>query len=143
MRAKPRRRKTLAERADRHRLYERSVQDTAEELKLLAQMFQERRGRRPLTLREDFCGTALLACDWVRSDSRRSAVGVDIDEAVLAWGREHNVARLTARQRARIQLLNANVLSVKAPRSDLLVALNFSYWIFKRRDQMLEIIQQQ
>jgi hypothetical protein len=65
-------------------------------------------------------------------------VGVDIDEAVLAWGREHNVARLTARQRARIQLLNANVLSVKAPRSDLLVALNFSYWIFKRRDQMLE-----
>nr|GEV89622.1 ribonuclease H-like domain-containing protein [Tanacetum cinerariifolium] len=36
-------------------------------------------GRAPLHLQEDFCGTALLSTEWLRSDSRRTSVGLDFD----------------------------------------------------------------
>jgi SAM-dependent methyltransferase len=136
MAAPIRRRATLAERADRHRLYERSVQSTPEEVQLIEQIFRERRGRRPRTLREDFCGTARLACDWVRAGPRQRAFGIDIDRAVLDWGTAHNVARLAPGERRRIRLLNEDVLKAHAPRVDVLVAFNFSYWTFKQRSQM-------
>jgi SAM-dependent methyltransferase len=136
MGASTRRRPTLAERADRHRLYERSVQSPEDEVPLIVQIYEERRGRKPQVLREDFCGTASLACEWVRSSARHRAVGVDIDPHVLEWGREHNLARLTAGERRRISLVNGDVLEARTPRADVLVAFNFSYWIFKRRDQL-------
>jgi SAM-dependent methyltransferase len=138
MGASTRRPATLAERADRHRLYERSVQSTEEEVELITQIYEERRGRKPLSLREDFCGTAHLACEWVRTSSRHRAVGVDIDPDVLAWGTEHNLARLTPGQRRRMRLLNADVTQARPGGVDLLVAFNFSYWVFKRRAQLLD-----
>ena len=136
MAAVSRRRPTLAERADRHRLYERSVQDTAEEVKIITQFYEELRGRKPRVLREDFCGTAQLACDWARANPRHRSVGIDIDPQVLAWGREHNLARLSRGEQRRITLVEGDVLNARAPRADILVAFNFSYWVFKRRDQM-------
>src|SRR5678810_1059577 len=123
---------TLAERADRHRLYERSVQSTKEEVELITQIFEERRGFKPRTLREDFCGTAHLACEWVRTNPRHRAIGVDIDPDVLAWGQEHNLARLSPSQRKRIELLNDDVMKARPDGADILVAFNFSYWVFKR-----------
>lgn len=137
MAATSRRRPTLAERADRHKLYERSVQSTPEEVELITQIYVERRGRKPRVLREDFCGTAQLACEWVRYNPRNRAIGVDIDPEVLAWGREHNVAKLTPSQRRRIRLINDDVMHARCPRADILVAFNFSYWVFKRREQLL------
>ena len=68
---------TLAERADRYDLYQKSVQDVAWEMEFVEQVFREQRGRAPLQLREDFCGTALAACEWVRRDRRHQAIGVD------------------------------------------------------------------
>ena len=45
----------------------------------------------PLHLREDFCGTALLASTWCRGDIvKRTAVGLDIDRDALTWGMQHN-----------------------------------------------------
>ena len=45
----------------------------------------------PLHLREDFCGTALLASTWCRGDIvKRTAMGLDIDRDALAWGMQHN-----------------------------------------------------
>ena len=137
MGASTRRPSTLAARADRHRLYERSVQSTEEDVELIAQIYEERRGRKPRTLREDFCGTAQLACEWVRASSRHHAIGVDIDPDVLAWGTEHNLDRLSRKQRRRIALLNEDVMHARAPAADILVAFNFSYWTFKRREQLL------
>jgi Methyltransferase domain len=137
MGAAKRRPATLAERADRHRLYERSVQSTKEEVELITQFYEERRGRKPRTLREDFCGTARLACDWVRAGPRRRATGVDIDAEVLAWGREHNLSMLTSGQQGRVQLHQGDVLKTRTAGADILVAFNFSYWVFKRREQML------
>jgi hypothetical protein len=44
-----------------------------------------------LSLKEDFCGTALLASEWVEWRRDNTALGVDLDAATLAWGREHNL----------------------------------------------------
>src|SRR5699024_3434673 len=70
---------TMAERADIHDLYERSVQAVDVETEFLQQTFRELRGREAMSFREDFCGTASLCCEWARSGAKRHAVGVDID----------------------------------------------------------------
>ncbi|MDE2091561.1 MAG: class I SAM-dependent methyltransferase [Gammaproteobacteria bacterium] len=124
---------TLAERADRHALYQKSVQDPAWEMQFVEQTFRDLRGRAPFRLREDFCGTALAACEWVSRNRRHEAIAVDIDMAVLAWGREYNLARLGAGAARRITLLQADVLKVRSTAADIVLAFNFSYWVFKER----------
>lgn len=133
---------TLAERADRYALYQRSVQDVAWEMHFVEQTFRALRKRAPQKLREDFCGTALAACEWVRCGRWHQAIGVDIDPAVLAWGRQHNVARLAPRIARRLQLLQADVLKVRVPLVDIILAFNFSYWVFKERALLREYFRQ-
>lgn len=128
----------LVERADRYDLYQKSVQDVVWEMQFVEQVFRERRGRAPLRLREDFCGTALAACEWVRRDRRHEAIGVDLDAVVLAWGRQHNLTKLTPSAVKRLTLLEADVLTVDTPPVDLLLAFNFSYWVFKQRATLRE-----
>ncbi len=126
-------RQSLAERADRYVLYQRSVQDPEWEVGFMAETYASLRGRPAVSLREDFCGTALFACEWVKSGKERSAVGVDLDGAVLAWGREHNLGKLSPAAAARVTLLQADVLEARSPAVDILAAFNFSYWVFKDR----------
>ncbi|MGB9430084.1 MAG: class I SAM-dependent methyltransferase [Gammaproteobacteria bacterium] len=129
---------TLAERADRHALYQKSVQDVLWEMEFVERVFRERRGRSALKLREDFCGTALAACEWVRRDRRHEAVGVDLDSEVLAWAREHTLPKLAPSAVRRLSLLEADVRSVRTPAVDLVLAFNFSYWTFKERATLRE-----
>lgn len=133
-----RRAKTLAERADRHALYEKSVQNAEAEIDFVDATFRRLRGRRAKTLREDFCGTANVCAEWVRRRRDNLAIGVDLDASVLAWGREHHVAALKPAARKRIRLVEDNVLTAKLRPVDVLLAMNFSYWIFKTRGAMRE-----
>ncbi|HEX5313450.1 MAG TPA: class I SAM-dependent methyltransferase [Gammaproteobacteria bacterium] len=133
---KTRRKRSLAARADRYRLYERSVQDADAEAEFLKDNFRRVRGRAARSLREDFCGTARLACEWVLANPRHRAIGVDLDPEVLGWGREHNVARLSDAQRARLRLVQADVREAPGRRLDLVAAMNFSYWIFRERETL-------
>ena len=128
---------TMAELADIHELYEESVQNVPNEVSFLATTFRERSGRTGFTLREDFCGTASLACEWVKQGTEFSAIGVDIDPAVLDWGRQNRVGRLDTEDQARVRLIESDVLDVETPAVDLLAAFNFSYWIFEERATML------
>ncbi len=134
---KKRKKPDMAATADRHRLYELSVQCAESEVDFVEQTFQELRGRKPRHLREDFCGTANVCCEWVRRRARNTAVGVDLDGEVLDWGRRHHVAGLDDRQRARVALIQDNVLSADTPPVDMILAMNFSYWLFKERDDLL------
>lgn len=122
-----------AQRADRHALYQRAVQDPAWEMELVENIFRQRRGRAPLRLREDFCGTALSACEWVRRGRRHCAIGVDLDAEVLDWARAHNLTRLAPSAAKRLTLLQSDVLTAETGPADLVLAFNFSYWIFKER----------
>ncbi len=128
-----RKRPSMAESADRHALYEASVQCAESEIDFVEETFRKLRGRRAERLREDFCGTAKIACEWVRRSRRRTAVGVDRDPAVLAWARRHNVGALPESAARRVELMRGDVLTVRPPPADLLLAMNFSYWVFKER----------
>lgn len=127
--------KCLAELADRHRLYQLAVQCVEAEIDLVDKTYAEIRGRRAAILREDFCGTANTSCEWVRRRRANTAIGCDVDHAVLDWGRQHNLAELPPAQRARVQLVQHDVTrrASKIPTADLILAMNFSYFTFKTR----------
>jgi hypothetical protein len=122
-----------ARRADRHRLYEKAVQAVDVECEFVRDTFRKLRKRTPRSLREDFCGTAAAACEWVKAGPQRTAVGVDIDTEVLDWGRNHHVARLSDNERRRLKLIEGDVLTAKTRPVDVTLAMNFSYWIFRDR----------
>lgn len=126
----------MAATADRHRLYELSVQCVEAEIDFVDETYRALRGRKARVLREDFCGTGNSSCEWVRRRRDNVAYGVDLDAEVLAWGRENRVGELKPDQRERVQLLEGNVLGAGTPPADVLLAMNFSYWIFKTRNDM-------
>ncbi|HYG68777.1 MAG TPA: class I SAM-dependent methyltransferase, partial [Anaeromyxobacteraceae bacterium] len=119
---------------DPHRLYEAAVQDAPHEVNLLERLLR-RAGRQPLRLREDFSGTALLCAEWVRRGRDRTAVAVDLDPAVHAWARAHRLPEL-GDAAARLRLLTADVREPNGRGYDAVVALNFSYCVFKTRDAL-------
>lgn len=129
----------LAELADRHVLYQKSVQATDFEIEFYQDRYREIRGKRkkPRVLREDFCGTALLCSDWCKDNKKNTAIGVDLCSDTLKWGLENNIKPAGASVEKRITLLNDNVLSVVAEKADILCAMNFSYCIFETRELML------
>ncbi len=123
--------------ADRHELYQLSVQNVESEIDFVDATFKALRGRHAVRLREDFCGTGNTSCEWVRRRAANVAFGLDIDQPTLDWGAEHNVARLKPAQRRRVSLLNRNVLTPgDAVGMDCILAMNFSYWLFKTREDM-------
>ncbi|VAH82015.1 unnamed protein product [Triticum turgidum subsp. durum] len=87
-------------------------------------------GRVPLHLQEDFCGTALLSTEWLRTDTRRTAVGLDFDRESLEWCLENNLSKIGADGYSRLLLFDGNVLQpnesrlVKQKISDLMQGLN-------------------
>jgi len=129
--------KSMAERADRHALYEKSVQNVGFEYKFVSKTFRKLRGRRPRHVREDFCGTASMCCEWVRHSKKNTAIGVDLDPEVLAWGRKHNLSRLKPGARRRVSLLQEDVCRVKNARPlDVVLAMNFSYQLLMTRKKL-------
>ncbi|MDH5544377.1 MAG: class I SAM-dependent methyltransferase [Gammaproteobacteria bacterium] len=129
--------KTMADQADRHVLYQKSVQAPETEVEFFEDSFKELRGRTPRTMREDFCGTAALSMTWVARDNKRRAIGVDICQETLDWGIRHNLKPAGEDVASRITLLNENVVDVETEEVDLICAMNFSYCIFKTRQALL------
>ena len=127
---------TQAEQADKHILYEQSVQCVEAEIDFVDETFEKLRGRKAVSLREDFCGTTNTSCEWVRRRDSNTACSVDIDPEVLAWGRDHHINALTEQQRARLTVVNNDVLLAQTEPADVVLAMNFSYWLFRDRDSL-------
>ena len=126
-----------AESADKFILYERAVQNPEADVEFLTHTFKKKRGRSPLTLREDFCGTAALCAAWVKRKPKRKALGLDLDTATLSWGATNNIKPL-GKAAERVRLMERNVLKRTKEKSDIVCAFNFSYCIFKQRKDLLE-----
>ena len=96
-------------------------------------------GRAPRRFREDFCSTAALATAWARRGPERLAWGVDLDPEPLAWARAHRLpwARDAAR---RVTLVRGDVRQPRRPPVDIVCALNFSWWVFHERDELLRYL---
>jgi SAM-dependent methyltransferase len=126
----------MAEQYELHDLYEEAVQAVDTEVEFLDDTFRSLRGRKAISFREDFCGTASAACEWVRSGRNRYAIGVDNEPSVLEWGRKHRVAKLPEADRARVKLLEDDVRTVATEPVDIIGAFNFSYFMFETRDEL-------
>ena len=126
----------LADRADKHALYQVSVQSPGVDIEFFEEQFTKYRGRKPLRMREDFCGTALLSTVWCKSDPKRTALGVDLDAATLAWGRTHNLEPAGPEVARRVKLAQADVRETRFAKVDLTLAMNFSYCVFHTREAL-------
>jgi len=127
--------KLTAKTADKHVLYQQSVQDAPAECVFIDKVFKKLRGREPQSLREDFCGTALLTSTWVGRGEERTGVGIDIDRKVLDWGIEHNLEPV-GEPGDRVTLYCQDVRDSIPEKVDVIGAFNFSYWVFMTRDAM-------
>ena len=127
---------SMAELADKYFLYEQAVQCVESEIDFVDETFQKLRDRNAQTLREDFCGTINTSCEWITRRDTNIAYSVDIDAEVLAWGKQHHIAKLTTDQAQRINVLNSDVLNVDIEPVDTILAMNFSYWLLKGRAVM-------
>ncbi|KAJ2400592.1 hypothetical protein GGI23_001937 [Coemansia sp. RSA 2559] len=111
--------------------------------------------RQAQSLREDFCGTAVLCAEWVNSNpcANRHAYGVDIDPEVIDYAKKHTLEQHIhgSDLDGRIKLVCADVLSVcgddsraqgsnhigerTVPRVDMIASFNYAMCYFhKRRD---------
>lgn len=123
-------------RRDRHAFYEVAVQGTDWDLHFIERAFRRHTGREPVTFREDFCSTAALATAWALRGPERQAWGVDLDPEPLAWARRHRLpfVRDVAK---RVTLVRGDVRRPQRPRVDVACALNFSWWVFHRRADLV------
>ena len=127
---------TVASRMDKYDCYQRSVQEPTSQCRFFERVFRKEYGRSPLILREDFCGTAAVCCEWVKKKGGRQAHGYDLDPEPLSWGEAHNRAPLPAEAQSRVRLVRADVRQVTGPKADVVSAENFSYFIFTTRDEL-------
>ncbi len=117
----------------RHDLYEASVQSVDADIDFFERVYRRKRGERFTTFREDFCGTAVLSCEFVRRRKENHAWGIDNHRSTLDWGRKHRLSVLGDKA-SRVHLIESDVLAVTEPKVDVVAALNFSFSIFKERE---------
>lgn len=126
---------------DKYQLYELSVQSPEVHVKWFASMFKDIFGKDARHLREDFCGTFKLACEWVKENEENTALGLDLDPEPIRYGKKNHWAGLSSDQQKRIKIMLADVLLPPAPKKDIIVACNFSFCIFKQREVLLKYFQ--
>lgn len=132
----PRRGWRTASNSDPRELYELAVQSPDLESTFIDRVFRKLRGRTPSTLREDFAASFALAAEWVARRPGNRAIAVDLDPAILAWGRRHRATERTADELSRIRLVASDVLAFRGPRVDVIAAFNFSYFVLKTPAQL-------
>ncbi|HTL13013.1 MAG TPA: class I SAM-dependent methyltransferase [Bdellovibrionota bacterium] len=118
-------------------LYERAVQTPEVHADFFAQVHRELAdGREARSLREDFSGTFLVSCAWVKGTGDRTALAVDLDPECLKYGKNHHLRKLKPAERRRVRTLLADVATVTAP-VDVAAACNFSFFCLTEWDHLV------
>lgn len=117
-------------------LYENSVQDPKHDIHLLHEIAGSVCGRPLYRLREDFCGTFQFSRTWVTQSAKHTAIGLDLDPEPIAFGQAKSRMVLTDEERGRLKVFRRDVMSVTKPKADLIVAANFSFYVFKTREAL-------
>ncbi|WP_127715010.1 class I SAM-dependent methyltransferase [Halobacteriovorax sp. HLS] len=123
---------------NKYKLYEASVQNHECDIDFINKEYRRIFGKLPMSLREDFGGTAAMACDWVKQSDNHIAWGVDLDSEPISYGIDNHYSKLNDAQKERMKYIEGNVLDNRDFKSDIVVAFNFSYFIFKERKTLLE-----
>jgi SAM-dependent methyltransferase len=125
-----------ADTVDKYDLYQRAVQAPDADIEFFDQVFEEHNGRKPLTLREDFCAAFHTCCEWVRTRPENECWGIDLDPEPVEWGKTHNLSKLNEEQKSRIHLVMGDVRDPREDKVDIVAAQNFSYCIFGTRAEL-------
>lgn len=120
-------------------LYQRSVQNAKKESEFFRKTYRLIYNKVAEKFREDFCGTGLLSCEWVKGNVMNTAVGLDIDQETLDWGIENNVNNLCSGS-DRVKLLNQNVLDEFdiTQKFEIICSLNYSHFLLPQRKMILK-----
>jgi SAM-dependent methyltransferase len=121
---------------NKYDLYLQSVQSPDVDVLFFRKVYKELRKKEPRSLREDFCGTFAICKEWVSLDRNKIAFGIDLDPEPIEYGRQHHLSKLNEAQGKRVHIKEQNVLDPNVPHADIIVALNFSYFLFKTRDEL-------
>ena len=121
----------------KYRLYEESVQSPNWQVDYLPQFHEWLTGRKPLSFREDFCGSARISCEWVRRSPKHRALGLDLDREVLDYANAVKRASLTVSEQKRIALRRADVRTRTRETFDWIGAFNYSIFEFHERKELL------
>ena len=135
---KPVRSRRTAATSDRNELYELSVQGPDAEVEFIDKTWKQLRKRHARSIREDFCGTAIASVEWVKHRRDNTAICVDIDQDVLDWAESRLSDRLDPDQIHRLTLRQGDVRTARTKPVDCVVAMNFSYYIFKTREGLMQ-----
>lgn len=122
---------------DKYEHYFKSVQETDEALDFLEKVYRENFGKKPKIVTEDFCGTFAMSCTWVKRAAGNLAIGVDASSEPIDYGQAYYASKLTADQKKRLSLYQKDVRDRSLPKTDLIAAFNFSYFIMKQRKDLL------
>jgi len=119
------------------RYYEEAVQNAEGEVETLQDLYKSIRNKKAKVLREDFCGTGSVMCNWVTQGPDFYSFGVDLDPEPVNWGKENHLTKLNSEQQSRVNYILGDVFETSTEKADLIIALNFSYFIFKKRKQLI------
>ena len=121
---------------DIHQMYQESVQCVEAEIDFVAATYKEIRGNEARFLREDFSGTGQTAGEWVDKNPQNKAWAVDLDGDVLAWGIENVLPKL--KNSENLTYKKADVRDSGIKNMDIVLAMNFSYFLFMQRHEMID-----
>jgi len=127
---------------EKYKLYEGSVQNPDSDISFINKEYKKLFGKTPLTLREDFCGTGAMACAWVAQSNDHKAHGIDLDMEPISYGVENHLFKLKEDQQKRMEYILGNVMDTYNFKSDVIVAFNFSYFLFKQRADLVKYFSQ-
>ena len=122
---------------DKYAYYLNAVQTPDTEVRLLRSIYRDFSSREPLSLREDFTGTAALCHSWVMLGKEKKAWGVDLDPEPIAYGKKNLLKDLPEQAQKRVVTIRENVITGRLPTADIICALNFSYFCLRTRRDVL------
>ena len=117
--------------------YEAAVQSPEWQVHYLPVFHREALGTEAYSLREDFCGSGSIACEWARRSKKHKAVGIDLDPEPIEYAIGVNRHALKPDEQKRARFLCQNVLKVTTEKFDMIGAYNFSFYTFHERRTLL------
>lgn len=118
-------------------MYEKAVQSPDVHVDWYTDWYKDIRKRAPRTVREDFCGTFAVACEFVTRHKKNTSMALDLEPECLEYGRANHLSKLTPEQQKRVKVMRKNVLSTTSPGVDMIIASNFSFNIFHHRRELV------
>jgi len=117
-------------------MYQESVQCVEAEIDFVEATYKKIRGNNARFLREDFSGTGQTAAEWVSRNKNNKAWAVDLDGEVLKWGINNVLPNVS--DSLSLTYIKADVRKSNIAQMDIVLAMNFSYFLFMQRDVLRE-----